>query len=186
MRRPEPWIGDSAYIEWMNAMSSTHEPTLGKMSDTHLPHWPYCLKPNFGPTTRPSFLCPPRPNVFTWIVLPSSLASSGLRSKVSTCDGPPYMNRKMTALALAGNIGFLGAIGLTNLVASLGASAGPPASAGSLWNNPARPSAPNPAPVSHRNSRRVRRQNWLAALSCMAEASVVGRRVVNRSPAGRP
>src|SRR6266545_4851166 len=79
------------------------------------------------------------------------------------------MNRKMTALALAGNIGFLGAIGLVNLTfAWCGASA---ASSGSLWRSPVRPKAPNPAPASQRSSRRVRRQNW-CALSCMAKASV--------------
>src|SRR5688572_13848132 len=80
------------------------------------------------------------------------------------------MNRKMTAFALAGNIGFLGAIGLVNFVATFGAS-GALASSRSLWSNPVRPSAPNPAPVSHRNSRRVRRQNWRSVL-CMGGVSV--------------
>src|SRR5437762_9287085 len=68
----EPWIGDSAYIEWRKAMSSTQVPRCGNRSETHLPHWPYCLNDHFGPTTRPSFLCPPRPCVFTSMVLPAS------------------------------------------------------------------------------------------------------------------
>ena len=68
----EPWMGDSAYIEWTNAMSSTHVARLGKTSETILPHWPYGWNAHLGPTTRPSFFLPPRPNVFTWIVLPSS------------------------------------------------------------------------------------------------------------------
>lgn len=33
----EPWIGDSAYIEWMNAMSSTQVARCGKRSETILP-----------------------------------------------------------------------------------------------------------------------------------------------------
>src|SRR5689334_24852945 len=35
------------------------------------PLWPYCLNFHRGSTMRPSFLCPPRPWVFTAIVLPS-------------------------------------------------------------------------------------------------------------------
>src|SRR5262245_66696287 len=68
----EPWIGDSAYIEWRKAMSSTQVARCGKRSLTHLPQRPYCLNCHFGPTTRPWFLWPPRPNVLTLIVLPSS------------------------------------------------------------------------------------------------------------------
>src|ERR1044072_4804900 len=65
----EPWIGESAVIECMNAMSSTQVARCGNKSDTHLPHWPYCLKFHFGSTIRPWFLCPPRPKVLTVIVL---------------------------------------------------------------------------------------------------------------------
>src|SRR5262245_30169647 len=68
----EPWIGDSAYIEWRKAMSSTQVPRCGNTSETHLPHRPYCLNWYFGPTIRPWFLWPPRPKVFTAIVLLSS------------------------------------------------------------------------------------------------------------------
>ena len=41
--------------------------------------------------------------------MPLYFSSDGLGSKVSTCDGPPFMNRKMTRLAFAANIGALGA-----------------------------------------------------------------------------
>ena len=68
----EPWIGDSAYIEWMKAMSSTQVARFGNRSETHLPHSPYWRNAHLGPTTRPSFFLPPRPNVLTAIVLPSS------------------------------------------------------------------------------------------------------------------
>ena len=43
--------------------------------------------------------------------LPSSRSSSGLGSNVSTCDGPPFMNRKMTRLARGGKCGGCGASG---------------------------------------------------------------------------
>ena len=36
---------------------------------------------------------------------PAYWASIGLGSKVSTCDGPPFMNRKMTRFARAGKCG---------------------------------------------------------------------------------
>ena len=68
----EPWIGESAVIEWMNAMSSTHSAKFGKSWLTCLPDWPYCRKVHFGPTTRLALRRPPRPNVETLIVLPSS------------------------------------------------------------------------------------------------------------------
>ena len=68
----EPCSGESAVIECRNEMSSTHVPTFGNRSDTHLPHSPYCLNFHLGPTTRPSAFVPPRPFVRIGIVLPSS------------------------------------------------------------------------------------------------------------------
>ena len=68
-----PWIGLSAYMLLMNAMSSTQVATCGKRSLTHAPDWPYWRNFHLGPTTRPSFLSPPRPLVFTAMVLPSYL-----------------------------------------------------------------------------------------------------------------
>src|SRR5262245_7862411 len=72
MSMADPWIGDSAYMLCTNAMSSTHDPMFGNRSLTILPHLPYGSNFHFGPTTRPSLLWPPRPNVLTGIVLPSS------------------------------------------------------------------------------------------------------------------
>ena len=46
------------------------------------------------------------------IALPAYFCREGLGSNVSTCDGPPFMNRKMTLLALAAIGGFRGAMGL--------------------------------------------------------------------------
>src|SRR5438132_1659445 len=64
---------------------------------------------------------------------------------------------KMTLLALAGRGGFFGASGLRNL---------PPVSAARAKkaspSSPASATPPKPPPSSHRNSRRVRPQNWRA------------------------
>src|SRR6516162_3807404 len=111
----EPWMGESAVIECKKARSSIQVARCGNRSLTHLPHWPYCLNFHFGPTTRPSFFLPLRPNVLTGTVLPSSSYSLGLYSNVSTWLGPPYMNRKMTLLAFGAKCGFFGASGLTGL-----------------------------------------------------------------------
>ena len=66
-----PWVLLFAVSEWMKAMSSTQVARWGKRSLTIFPHCPYGLKFHLGPMTRPWFLCPPRPKVFTSMVLPS-------------------------------------------------------------------------------------------------------------------
>ena len=91
-----------------------------------------------------------------WGRWPAYLASIGLGSNVSTCDGPPFMNRKMTRFARAGKCGGRGASGFEGTSASDGLwlCAGPapraPASASTL----ASPRAPNPPPMRQSNSRR--------------------------------
>ena len=45
------------------------------VAETYLPHWAYCLNFHFGPTTRPWFFLPPRPNVLMGIVLPWFLSA---------------------------------------------------------------------------------------------------------------
>ena len=49
----DPCSGLSAYIDLMNAMSSTQVARCGNRSETHAPHCPYCLNFHLGPTTRP-------------------------------------------------------------------------------------------------------------------------------------
>src|SRR4051794_34796113 len=70
---------------------------------------------------------------------PLYLASIGLGSKVSTCDGPPFMNRKMTRLALGRKWGVFGARGLS---ARGIAAVSDPARAG--WGDDASSSARTP------------------------------------------
>ncbi len=87
----EPWIGESAVIDLMKAMSSTQVARCGKRSETSCPDWPYFLNAQRGSTMRPWSLWPPRPNVLTSMVLLSMPFMAGLWSKVSMWLGPPYM-----------------------------------------------------------------------------------------------
>ena len=156
----EPWIGESASSSGGTRCRPRSVPRCGNRSLTHLPHWPYCLNFHFGPTTRPSFLCPPRPKVFTGIVLPSSVVQ--LRLVVERVDvaGPAVHEQEDDALRL----------GRRSAAAS--APAGWPTSPrrrprGGLPREEAvaRRAGPvsarpvNPAPACQRNSRRVRPQN---------------------------
>src|SRR5262245_48782546 len=80
-----------------------------------------------------------------------SSASFGLGSNVSRWLGPPSMNRKMHAFALAGKCGFFGASGLSARAAGTDASA---ANSGLSRSRYARASAPKPPPPRSRKSRR--------------------------------
>src|SRR5947209_4190350 len=73
--------------------------------------------------------------------------------------GPPYMNRKMTLFALGWNMGRFGASGLTNLLTPSAATASR-AKKPSADSRPVRATEVKPPPASHKNSRRVRPQNW--------------------------
>src|SRR5579884_3593114 len=93
--------------------------------------------------------------------LPAYFSSSGLGSKVSTCEGPPLAKMCRTRCALAGKCGFFGASGDT--VASVGAADTRPCEAMS----PARPSEAKPMPERQRKSRRVRGNNGVYGLTML-------------------
>src|SRR6185295_11391162 len=92
---------------------------------------------------------PPMPG----IGCPSYLASEGLGSHVSTCDGAPCAKMWMTLLALPTRGGRRGAKGDKDPAAW--------ASAGDIISgiNAARLNAPNPMPDRCRNCRRVRKKS---------------------------
>ena len=73
---------------------------------------------------------------------PLYFASIGLGSNVSTCDGPPFKNRKITCLAFGVKCGALGASDPTSARASLPI-------------RHASPTAPNPFPALRNASRLV-------------------------------
>ena len=81
------------------------------------------------------------------ISVPANFSNSGFGSNVSTCDGPPFIMRKMQLFAFAGKCGFLGARG------PRGASA-----RDSDASSPASATPANPPPISQMSSRRVRPQ----------------------------
>src|SRR5262249_44754450 len=128
-----------------------HEPICGSQSDTGSPLWPYCVHlrgeaSNGEPISPIAVMTLPK---LAGSGLPASLFSSGFGSNVSIWLGPPSMNMKMHAFALAGKCGFLGARGE------------PPASATGGSANSRLPcskyvsaSAPKPPPPRRRKSRR--------------------------------
>ena len=90
----------SVYIERITQMSSAWAPTIGNSSLTSSPLWPYFLKANGDfikpPVLRSVAMLPPGSG---W---PWNLSSIGFGSKLSTCESPPFMKRKMTCFARAG------------------------------------------------------------------------------------
>ena len=92
-----------------------------------------------------------------------SLVRAGLGSKVSTCDGPPFMNRKMTRLARGGKCGGFGASGFGT------PAPGPTRQPACVGKTLARPSAPKPPPmrqstVAGETVGRVHRDSGMATL----------------------
>src|ERR1700722_18405192 len=107
----------SATIERMTHMSSTQVEMCGKSSLTAVPDWPYCLNVHgdckrFPVLVRSSF------GFSNGSGFPLSLASRGFGAKVSTCDGPPDMNRKMMRFALAGYCGGLTSKGFVDVLSA--------------------------------------------------------------------
>src|SRR5579862_7740580 len=105
------WSFELPLQEWMNARSSTIFAMLGKISETHAPDWPYCLK-LYG-----LFISGPgKPWRTTISPLPSStiplyFSSAGLYWNVSTWLTPPLMNREITAFARGLKCGAFGIVG---------------------------------------------------------------------------
>ena len=132
----------------MTARSSTQPAGCGNRSETSMPLWPYFRNVRRVPSSLALLWTNwyfASPNSFGR-ACPSSWFKSGLGSNVSRWLGPPAMNRKMTARALAGWCGGLGASGI-----------------GDRRRGPAPGSGARPAPgrrsrskASRTNSRRVR------------------------------
>src|SRR5688500_4285349 len=102
----------SVCIERMTQMSSMQAPTSGYSSLTSMPLAPDLRTEKVEPTSAPTSLVPVA--IDAGGLPPWCYVSIGLGSNVSTCDGPPFMNRKMTRLARAGKWGGFGAIGLAD------------------------------------------------------------------------
>src|SRR6266568_447392 len=81
------WFGISACIERITAMSSMLSATCGNTSLTSMPLWPYFLNLKGEGNAAPVLRSVLRFGLGSG--LPANLASDGLGSNVSTCDGPP-------------------------------------------------------------------------------------------------
>ena len=108
------WLGTSACIERITQMSSIIPAVWAKSSLTSIPLWPYFLNLNGEPMAAPVLRSVGR---LVGTGLPLWRSSIGLGSNVSTCDGPPFMNRWTTRLARARSGGALGKSGLGPAIA---------------------------------------------------------------------
>src|SRR5580693_1808549 len=134
------WFGISVYMERMTQTSSIESPNLGKISLISMPLLPQRRKANGEPSKLPVFRSVFRlPVGMGW---PLYFCSIGLGSNVSTWEGPPLRNRKMTCLAVPLKCGALGAIGAGVAV-------------GEALRIPANPAMPKPVPTVRSNCRRV-------------------------------
>ena len=87
-------------------------PGAGYRSETSIPAWPCRANLRDEPSSVPGLRTFRSGSLSrVGIGLPLCLVSSGLGSNVSTWLTPPYMNRTMHALALAGKCGAFGASG---------------------------------------------------------------------------
>ena len=87
--------------------------------------------------------------------MPLSDCNRGFGSKVSTCEGPPGMKRKMTRLARAGKCGARLARAASEIPV-FPKDAAAPVSARASAINPARATVPNPPPITRNIWRRLR------------------------------
>src|SRR5579864_7709723 len=166
-RQAPLWLILSATIERMTQISSMHDATFGNSSLTSMPASPYFLNLK-GDWSRLPVRVRSRWGMANGSGLPLSRASRVLGSNVSTCDGPPDMNRKMTCFAFGGKCG-----GRTES----GLSPDPPARTSSAKRQ-LRPSIAKPLAKRWRNSRRLLIRNSVQSLKCieaLQEESTVGR-----------
>jgi hypothetical protein len=140
----------------MTARSSTRCDRCGYKSETSIPACPWRAKRRDEPRSVPGLRAFKAGSLSrTGIGCPVRLVSCGLGSKVSTWLTPPYMNKTMHALALAGKCGAFKAKGESGdgpVSEAADASAKKPSPASKAVK--AVPTKPPPA--SQRNSRRVR------------------------------
>src|SRR5689334_4634903 len=111
------WLMLSATIERITQSLSACSERFGQTSLISRPDWPRLLNLN-GEGSRLPVAVRISLGLSNGSGWPACLASDGLGSHRSTCDGPPDMNRKITRLALAAYIGRRGASGLEAAVAS--------------------------------------------------------------------
>src|SRR5262245_46825916 len=122
----------------MTHRSSAQLAIFGSNSLTSRPDWPCFLKVKGDPKRLPGLV---RINLGAskGSGFPLSACSRGLGSNVSTCDGPPAINRKITRLACGVKCG-----GFTDNGDAAPNTSAAAWAANSSANKPANPSIPNP------------------------------------------
>ena len=111
----------SLVIERITQRLSACFATFGNSSLTSRPDCPCCANLNGEAKMFPArALCTGcrRSLIESGSGLPSSFVSCGFGSKVSICDGPPFMNRWMTRLIFAGKCGCFTDIGFKSAASS--------------------------------------------------------------------
>ena len=99
------WLGLSVYSERSTHTSSMQPATCGKRFVISIPLCPCGLAGNGEGISLPRLRRPVA--TVAGGSCPEYRSSAGLGSNVSTCDGPPFMNRKITRFARAGKCGAL-------------------------------------------------------------------------------
>src|SRR5262249_16052369 len=90
----------------MTHRSSTNADRCGKRSETSMPDWPCLVNLRLEASRVPGLRTFSSGSLLRLgIGSPWRLVSSGLGSHRSTWLGPPYMNRQMHAVAVAGECG---------------------------------------------------------------------------------
>ncbi len=107
-----PCAGTSVCIERITANSSACFAISGSNSLNSVPLWPCFVNFHGEPM---SFARPPG---VPGLILPWSAVSFGFGSSRSTCEGAPFMQRKITRLAVAGKCEAFGASGFPATLAA--------------------------------------------------------------------
>src|SRR6185295_17841486 len=141
------WLGMSVCMDRITHRWSADSAVYGKSSLTSSPLLPYFLNENGDGKAVPVLRSVRK---LTGIGLPAHFFSKGLGSKLSSCDGPPFMKRWITRLALGAKCGGLRANGDRDdcPIASTACTAPTPR------KTPARPNAAMPMPERHSACRR--------------------------------
>ncbi len=133
------WLGTWAYIERTTAMSSACAAVLAKSSLISNPLLPYLENLKGDGKAAPVLRSVRRYSPGNgW---PANLASAGLGSNVSTCEGPPFRKKWMTRFAFGAKCGARAVSGEGDGV--------------SAWASAPSERAPMPRPARARKSRRL-------------------------------
>src|SRR6185436_7652913 len=141
------WLGRSVCMERITHKSLADSAVYGKSSLTSNPLWPYFLNEKGDGNAVPVLRSVRK---LIGIGLPAHFFSNGLGSKLSSWEGPPFMKRWITRLALGAKCGCLRDSGAREGCPVVSAACNAP----TPRKTPAKPRAPMPIPERHSACRR--------------------------------